>query len=71
MKKVFDRYMIYGFSDEDIRALKFAYRKLFLDKKTNVNDSIPAILEDEKYGSNPRIQRLIEFIRTSERGFIH
>ena len=59
-----------GFADEDIRALKFAYRKLFLDKKAIVTDNIPAVLEDEKYGSNPHVQRLIEFLRTSERGFI-
>ena len=59
-----------GFADIDIRALKFAYRKLFLDKKSVVTDSIPAVLEDEKYGSNPHVLRLIEFLRTSERGFL-
>ena len=59
-----------GFADEDIRALKFAYRKLFLDKKAIVTDNIPSVLEDEKYGSNPHVLRLIEFLRTSERGFL-
>jgi UDP-N-acetylglucosamine acyltransferase len=59
-----------GFSEEDVKALKFAYRKLFLDKKAVVTNNIPAVLEDEKYGSNPHVLRLVDFLRTSERGFI-
>ena len=59
-----------GFADEDIRALKFAYRKLFLNKKAIVTENIRGVLEDEKYGSNPHVLRLIEFLRTSERGFL-
>ena len=59
-----------GFSEDDVKALKFAYRKLFLDKKAVVTNNIPAVLEDEKYGSNAHVLKLVEFLRTSERGFI-
>ncbi len=60
-----------GVPEEDIRALKFAYRKLFLDKRANIHDGIDAILHDEKYGSNACVQRLLTFLRESQRGFLH
>ena len=59
-----------GFSEEDIKALKFAYRKLFLNKKDVVTDKIPEVLADATYGSNPRIATLINFLQTSERSFL-
>ncbi len=60
-----------GFSEEDIRALRFVYRKLFLKKGCNVQEATEAILADEKYGSNACAKHVIDFIQASERGFIH
>ena len=62
-----------GFAEDDIRALKFAYRKLFLYKDTGVKmeDKIAEVLADEKFGSNPHITYLVDFLRSSQRGFIH
>lgn len=59
-----------GVAEDDVRALKFAYRKIFLDKSIGAQEGIATVLADEKYGSNPLVQRLIEFMRTSERGCI-
>ena len=60
-----------GFSEEDIRAIRFAYRKLFLYKedKTKLEDKLVEVLGDEKYGSNPCIAYLVDFLRSSQRGF--
>ena len=61
-----------GFSDEDIRALRFAYRKLFLykdNKGDKMEDKFAEVLGDEKYGSNPHIKYLVDFLRASQRGF--
>lgn len=62
-----------GFAEEDIRAIKYAYRKLFLDKKSNMQLNIETLLKegDEKYVNNPRVQRILQFLRESERGFMH
>jgi UDP-N-acetylglucosamine acyltransferase len=60
-----------GFSDEDIRAIRFAYRKLFLYKedKTKLEDKLAEVLGDEKYGSNSCIAYIVDFLRNSQRGF--
>ena len=60
-----------GFSEEDIRAVRFAYRKLFLYKedKTKLEDKLAEVLGDEKYGSNPCIAYIVDFLRASQRGF--
>jgi len=56
-----------GFSDETRRALKNAYKKIFLDKKTNLTNSVEQFAaETTTIDSN--VKRLLEFIRTSERG---
>lgn len=60
-----------GYGEDDIRALKQCYKKLFLKKGCNIEEGIAALEADEKYGENPLLKRMIEFIRTSERGFIH
>ncbi|MCH5284237.1 MAG: acyl-ACP--UDP-N-acetylglucosamine O-acyltransferase [Akkermansiaceae bacterium] len=60
-----------GFSDEDVRAIKFAYRKLFLQKGCNVQEAVQTILQDEKYGKNARVEQLLRFLRESERGYTH
>lgn len=60
-----------GFSDEDIRAMKFVYKKLFLHKGTNTQEAFEIMQADEKYGKNPNLLHLIDFLQKSERGFIH
>ncbi len=60
-----------GFGAEDIQALRFAYKKLFLKKGCNIQEGIDTILADEKHGGNAHVHKLITFIRSSERGFIH
>ncbi len=60
-----------GFAEDDIRALRFAYRKLFLNKGVHMEEAYAAIAADEQYGANACVQKLIAFLRSSERGFIH
>ena len=60
-----------GFFEEDIRALKQCYKKLFLHKGTNINEAIVELQDDPKYGKNACLNRMIEFLKTSERGFAH
>lgn len=60
-----------GLAEEDVRAIKFAYRKLFLNKGVNAQEAIQAIVTDEKYGQNAHVQKLIRFLETSERGYTH
>lgn len=60
-----------GFSEEDIRALKQCYKKIFLHKGTKLDDAFAELKADPKYGSNPCLKRMIEFLETSERGFGH
>lgn len=57
-----------GFSEEDEKALKFVYRKLFLDKAGNLQEAIHTVKEDGKYGDNPLVHQVIRFIEDSERG---
>jgi len=57
-----------GFSDEDIRALRTAYKKLFLKKDLNLAKAIEAI--DPSLGENPKVGQLLTFIESSERGVI-
>ena len=62
-----------GFAEEDIRAIKYAYRKLFLDKKSNMQLNIESLLNEgeEKYVNNPHVQHILKFLKESERGFLH
>lgn len=55
-----------GFSDSDIRALRNAYKKLFLKKDLNFNTAMSELSEELR--QNPQVAHLIEFIETSERG---
>lgn len=56
-----------GFCDDDIRALKVAYKKLFLRKDSNLADSISS-LKATHAGDTPHVARLIHFIEQSARG---
>lgn len=60
-----------GFSDEDIAAIKFAYKKLFLHKNVIISQAIDELHRDERFGQNACIRRLTDFLVTSERGFLH
>jgi UDP-N-acetylglucosamine acyltransferase len=56
-----------GFSDEDVKALKFAYKKLFLSKENNMAMALSS-LKASSAASNPQCAHLIGFIETSQRG---
>jgi UDP-N-acetylglucosamine acyltransferase len=56
-----------GFSEEDVRALKAAYKKLFLKKDGNLANSLSS-LKATHVADTPQVARLIHFIETSERG---
>lgn len=57
-----------GFSEEDEKALKFVYRKLFLDKTSNLQEALHTVKEDAKYGGHPLVHQVIRFMEESERG---
>lgn len=57
-----------GFAQEDILALRFAYKKMFLNKKGNLRENMEVVLSDETYSQHPLITRLTDFVKTSERG---
>lgn len=60
-----------GVPEEDVRAIKFAYRKFFLNKGVNAQEAREVVLADEKYGRNAYVQRLLRFLDESERGYTH
>lgn len=57
-----------GFSDEDIKALRQAYKKLFLKKDGNLAEAMAAL--DPELAQSPRVRELLGFIKSSERGVI-
>lgn len=56
-----------GFSEEELRTLKTAYRKLFLKKEGNLAAAAEA-LKASAAADSPHVAHLIEFIETTERG---
>jgi UDP-N-acetylglucosamine acyltransferase len=56
-----------GFAEEDIRALKSAYKKLFLKKDGNMSNLLSS-LKATHVADTPQVARLIHFIENSERG---
>ncbi len=56
-----------GFTEDDIRSIKTAYKKLFLKKDTNLATSISS-LKATHAGDSPHVAHLIEFIENSQRG---
>ena len=56
-----------GFCEEDIKALKAAYKKLFLKKDGNLANSISS-LKATHAADTPQVAHLIHFIESSERG---
>lgn len=56
-----------GFSEDDLKALRTAYKKLFLKKDANLALALEELAAHEAAG-NPHVAHLIEFIRASQRG---
>jgi UDP-N-acetylglucosamine acyltransferase len=56
-----------GFSEDDIKSLKAAYKKLFLKKDNNITQSISS-LKATHDGDNPQVGHLIQFLEESQRG---
>ncbi len=56
-----------GFAEEDIRALKSAYKKLFLKKDGNLANSLSS-LKATHTADTPQVAYLIQFIESSGRG---
>lgn len=56
-----------GFSDEDMKAIKKAYKKLFLKKDGSMSQSLSSLKAIHE-GDNVHVKHLIEFIESSERG---
>lgn len=58
-----------GFSEDDIKHLKSAYKKLFLKKDGNMATSLSS-LKATHTADTPQVAHLIDFIEKSERGVI-
>lgn len=56
-----------GFDEDSRRALKTAYKKLFLNKSSNLASASKELASHEA-ADNQHVARLIEFINNSERG---
>lgn len=56
-----------GFTEEDIRALKTAYKKLFLKKDANLDMALSS-LKATHAAAVPHVAHLIDFIEASQRG---
>lgn len=56
-----------GFSEEDLKALKSAYKRLFLKKDLNLSHAVSALKATHE-GDNPHVAHLIRFIESSDRG---
>jgi UDP-N-acetylglucosamine acyltransferase len=56
-----------GFPEEDIRALKLAYRKIFLRKEVPLAEALAAVRATEAH-HNPHVSHLLRFIESSPRG---
>ncbi len=56
-----------GFPEEDIRALKSAYKKLFLKKDGNLATALSS-LKATHAADTPQVAHLIHFIENSQRG---
>jgi UDP-N-acetylglucosamine acyltransferase len=56
-----------GFGEDDIRAIKTAYKKLFLKKDANLANSLSS-LKATHAADTPQVAHLIHFIEASQRG---
>ena len=58
-----------GFTEEDLKALRECYKAIYM-RKLNVQQALEAIEANDTIANNQRVQQLVEFTRTSERGII-
>jgi UDP-N-acetylglucosamine acyltransferase len=58
-----------GFSEAAIRALKTAYKTLFLKKETNLAEQI-GILAELEAAHDENVQRILAFLAASRRGTV-
>lgn len=56
-----------GFGDDDLKALKSAYKRLFLKKDRNLGESLSSLKADSP-ANNPHVKHLIAFVEGSQRG---
>lgn len=56
-----------GFAEDDIRAIKSAYKKLFFKKDNNLADALSS-LKATHAADTPHVAHLIHFIENSQRG---
>ncbi len=56
-----------GFSEEDVRDLKTAYKRLFLKKDQNLANGLSS-LKAMSAASNAHVEHLIKFVENSQRG---
>ncbi len=56
-----------GFTEDDIKNLKQAYKKLFLKKDANFATSI-STLKDSHAADTPHVRHLLEFVEGTQRG---
>jgi UDP-N-acetylglucosamine acyltransferase len=56
-----------GFTEDDLRALRTAYKRLFLKKDANLSLAVSA-LKAEAAANNPHVKHLIAFVESSQRG---
>ena len=56
-----------GFGEDDLKALRAAYKKLFLRKDGNLSITLSS-LKAESPANNPHVKHLIAFIEGSQRG---
>lgn len=58
-----------GFDPEDIRALKTAYKALFLKKGLNLTTQLET-LQNVESARNKKVRQLLDFVGSSERGIV-
>ena len=58
-----------GFTEEDIRALKTAYKTLFLKKEANLASQIE-VLKSMEVAGNDKVLQMLDFLQSSQRGVV-
>lgn len=58
-----------GFTDDDTKALRSAYKAIYM-RKLNVNQALDSIEAESELIANPHVSHLVEFARSSQRGII-
>ncbi len=54
-----------GFSEEDLKAVRMCYKKLFVNKKLTVHEALEE-LRHSGYAENACLRRIIQFVETSQ-----